>query len=122
MPPYNSNIFVLTVHIKFINFVFQIFAVLYLIVLLVSGLNCSNYISSPWWWRQQAPLKHRQTCSRLYGAITQKTTTSYLLPWEPEISQIIPIHLTDTAVIEILLASSDHIILRTLCKQLFKVK
>jgi hypothetical protein len=29
--------------------------------------------SSPWWWRQQGPLKRRLTSTRLHGATTQKT-------------------------------------------------
>jgi hypothetical protein len=32
---------------------------------------------SPWWWRQQAPLKHRQTFTRLHGATTQKTARNF---------------------------------------------
>jgi hypothetical protein len=27
----------------------------------------------PWWWRQQAPLKGRWTCTRLHGTTSQKT-------------------------------------------------
>jgi hypothetical protein len=41
--------------------------------------------SLPWWWRQQAPLKRRPISTRLHGAISQKTS-SYMPPWEPEIS------------------------------------
>jgi hypothetical protein len=29
--------------------------------------------SSPWWWRQQVPLKHRWTSTRLHSTTTQKT-------------------------------------------------
>jgi hypothetical protein len=29
--------------------------------------------SSPWWWRQQGPLKRRYTSTRLHGTTTQKT-------------------------------------------------
>jgi hypothetical protein len=30
-------------------------------------------LRSPWWWRQQGPLKRWQTSTRLHGATTQKT-------------------------------------------------
>jgi hypothetical protein len=33
--------------------------------------SISHTNSSPWWWRQQAPLKRRQTSTRLHGATTQ---------------------------------------------------
>jgi hypothetical protein len=41
--------------------------------------------SSPWWCRQQAPLKRRYPSTGLHGATSQKTS-SYSPPWEPEIS------------------------------------
>jgi hypothetical protein len=30
------------------------------------------YGSSPWWWRQYAPVKHHSTPTRLHGAMSQK--------------------------------------------------
>jgi hypothetical protein len=29
--------------------------------------------SSPWWWRQQVPLKHQKTSTRVHSATAQKT-------------------------------------------------
>jgi hypothetical protein len=46
---------------------------------------CSHHQGFSWWWRQYALMKHQSTSMRLYGAISQ-TASSYLLPWEPEIS------------------------------------
>jgi hypothetical protein len=40
---------------------------------------------SPWWWRQQGPLKRWKTSTRLHGATTQKKSSSYSPPWEPQI-------------------------------------
>jgi hypothetical protein len=33
----------------------------------------SYFYSSPWWWRQQGPLKRWYNSTRLHGATTQKT-------------------------------------------------
>jgi hypothetical protein len=35
-------------------------------------LRYQGYESSPWWWREKAPLKRRSTSIRLHGATTQK--------------------------------------------------
>jgi hypothetical protein len=40
--------------------------------------------SSPWWWRQHAPLKRPSTSIWLCGSTSQKTLN--FTPWEPEIS------------------------------------
>jgi hypothetical protein len=38
-----------------------------------------NFYSSPWWWRQQGPLKRWWTSTRLHGATTQKTAISVVI-------------------------------------------
>jgi hypothetical protein len=47
------------------------FAASFLLFLSMSYLRDD---SSPWWWRQQGPLKRWQTSTRLHGAKTQKTS------------------------------------------------
>jgi hypothetical protein len=43
---------------------------------------------SPWWWSQYSPMKHQSTPMKLHGIILHRLSSSYLPPWEPEISYI----------------------------------
>jgi hypothetical protein len=72
---------------KFLNIIVHVFT---------TSCNCMMH-SSPWWWRQYAPLKRRSTSMRLHGCTTQKAVIlthdlwwlgrlcgdnqSYLTPW-----------------------------------------
>jgi hypothetical protein len=38
-----------------------------------TNLRLWTMAMSPWWWRQQGPLKRWKTSTRLHGATTQKT-------------------------------------------------
>jgi hypothetical protein len=50
----------------------QGFCLGWLVPISQTDYTCAAY-SSPWWWRQQGPLKRWWTSTRLQGATTQKT-------------------------------------------------